>query len=156
MNCSACLSGRKRNRSLAEQTRNSPSGYKGSQPQSCRLGFIWVGGRRLPGVWPGGPSSHKLVESLIVGNLLESSSLWALLVLFSLSWMCPTPGGGSEGRTAEGAAAHPPPPYQAEGRAWVRKRDGHGEDGLGGKETLGPGAKILFGEKGKNERSACT
>lgn len=63
MNCSACLSGRKRKRSLAEQTRNSPSGYKGSQPRSCRLGFIWVGGRQLPGVWPGGPSSHKLVPS---------------------------------------------------------------------------------------------
>lgn len=97
-----------------------------------------------------------MVHHLINWCLLESSSLWALLVLFCLSWMCPTPGGGSGGRIAEGATAHSPPPYQAEGRAWVRKRDGHGEDGLGGKETLGPGAKILFGEKGKNERSACT
>ena len=47
-------------------------------------------------------------------------------------------------------------PPKAEGRGWVRKRDGHGADGLGGKEPLRACTKILFWEKGKNERRACT
>lgn len=98
-------------------------------------------------MWPGGPSSHKLVPS---GKFIFVGPACSLL----LSWVCPTPG-QRWGADSRGASAHPPPPYQAE-EAQVRKRDGHGEDGFGRKETLGPGAKILFGEKGKNERSACT
>lgn len=47
-------------------------------------------------------------------------------------------------------------PPKAEGRGWVRKRDGHGAEALGGKEPLGPCTKIPFREKGKNERRACT
>lgn len=100
-------------------------------------------------MWPGGPSSHKLVPS---GKFIFVGPACSLLPQLGVSHA----GARSGGQTAEGATAHPPPPYQAEGRAQVRKRDGDGEDGFGGKETLGPGAKILFGEKGKNERSACT
>lgn len=97
-----------------------------------------------------------MVHHPINWGLLESSSLRALIVLCSLSWVCPTPGQGvAGGQQRELPTAPAPPPYQAEGRARVRKRDGHGEDGLGGKETLGPGAKILFGVKGK-KRNACT
>ena len=38
-----------------------------------------------------------MVHHLINWGLLESSSLWALLVLCSLSWMCPTLGQGVAG-----------------------------------------------------------
>lgn len=94
-------------------------------------------------MWPGGPSSHKLGPP---GKFVSVGPACSLFPQLGVSHA----GAGSGGRTAEGATAHPPPPYQ------VRKRDGHEEDGLGGKETLGPGAKLLFGEKGKNERNACT
>ena len=52
-------------------------------------------------------------------------------------------GAGSGGRTAEGATAHPPPPYQ------VRKRDRHEEMDLEERRPWGLVQKSSLGKKTK-------
>ena len=91
-----------------------------------------------------------MVNHLISWCLLESSSLWALLVLCSLSWVCPTPGqevGGRQQRELPHTLLHP-----TRQRGELRSERGMGMErmdleerrpwGLVQKSSLGKKAKV--------------